>query len=48
MINILTISRAAWKIAARISKWTIAVYINEQLLQNMIDSTPGRILQQFS
>ena len=39
MINILTISRAAWK---------IAVYINEQLLQNMIDSTAGRILQQFS
>ena len=41
MVNILTISRAGWKNAASIDKWTIAVSINEQILQNSIDSTTG-------
>ena len=31
MINVLTISRAGWKIAAWIDKWTIAVNINEKI-----------------
>ena len=48
MVNILTISDAGWKIAAaRIDKWAIAVSINEQILQNMMDSAIGWILQQF-
>ena len=29
------------KVTAGINKWTIAVSINEQILQNMIDSTAG-------
>ena len=39
MVNILTISRAGWKIAAGIEKSTTVVSINEQILQNMMDST---------
>ena len=30
VINIITTSRAGWKIAASINKWAIAVSINEQ------------------
>ena len=48
MVNILTISRAGWKIAVWINKWTIDASINEQILQNMMDSATGWILQQFS
>ena len=48
MVNILTISRAGWKIAAWIEKSTTVVSINEQILQNMMDSTTEWILQQFS
>ena len=48
MVNILTISRAGWKIAVWINKWTIDARINEQILQNMMDSATGWILQQFS
>ena len=36
MVNLLTILRARWKISAWIDKWTIAISINEQILQNMI------------
>ena len=48
MVNLLTISRAGWKIAAWIDQWTIAISINEQILRNMIGSATGWILQQFS
>ena len=48
MANLLTISRAGWKIAAGIDKWTIAICVNEQILQNTIDNATGSILQQFS
>ena len=48
MINILIISRAEWKIAAWIDKWTIAVSVIEQILQHIMESITGQILQQFS
>ena len=48
MVNVLTIPRAGWKIAAWTEKWTIAVSLNEQILQDMMDSTTEWILQQFS
>ena len=38
MVNILIILHAGWKTDAWIDKWTIAVGINEQILQNMMDS----------
>ena len=38
IVNILTISRTVWKIAARVNKWTIVISINEQILQHMMDS----------
>ena len=44
MINILTIPRAGWKIATWINKWTTSASINEQMMQNMMDSTAGWIL----
>ena len=44
MINILTISRAGWKIATWINKWATSASINEQMMQNMMDSTAGWIL----
>ena len=48
LVSVLTISRAGWKISAWSDKWTIAVSINEQLLQHMTDSTIGCMLQKFS
>ena len=41
MVNILTISRAGWKIAALIDKYTITVRIDEQILQNMMNNITG-------
>ena len=41
IINILTTSRARWKTVASINIRAIAVSINQQILQNMIDSTAG-------
>ena len=41
MVNILIISRADWKIAAWIDKWTIAVSVIEQILQHLMDSIAG-------
>ena len=36
MVNIITISPTGWKIVARIDKWTVALSVNEQILQHMI------------
>ena len=41
IVNILTILLAGWKIAASVDKWTIAISINEQILQHMVDSITG-------
>ena len=45
MINLLTISCAEWKFSAWIDKWEITVSMNEQMLQHMMDSVTGWILQ---
>lgn len=44
-VNILTISHAGWKIHAWIDEWAVTVSINEQILQLMMDSIAGWILQ---
>ena len=41
IVNILTILLAGRKIAASVDKWTIAISINEQILQHMVDSITG-------
>ena len=48
MVNVLIIWRTGWKIAAEIEKWIIAVSINKQMVQNMMEDTTEWILQQFS
>ena len=48
MVNILSISRAGWKIASWIDEWTIAVSINEQTLLQIMDTITRLILQQCS
>ena len=48
VVIILTISRVGLKIVAWIDKWTIAESMHEQILQHMMISITGWILQQFS
>ena len=48
VVNILTILHARSKIAAWIDKWAIAVSVDEQIIQPMMNSITWWILQQFS
>ena len=48
IVNVLTISRAGLMIAAWIDKCAVAVSITESILQHMMDSITGWILQQCS
>ena len=43
----MTILLAGFKIAACVDKWTIAISVNEQILQHMVDSITGWKMQQF-
>ena len=47
IVNILTILLVGRKITASVDKWAIAIGINEQILQHMVDSITGQIMQQF-
>ena len=41
IVNILTILLVGWKIAALVDEWAVAISINGQILQHMMDSTTG-------